>query len=179
MNSDIIAIHTLKGNNEQEIDLAFQYLYDKYSKLVYVCILTLVGDKRDAEELTNDTFVRVFNNRKLLIEQKNIKYYIVTIAKNLAIDFLRKKRVEIVLDNDFVFSCVDTPKPAELESIIDALAKYLKDDETEIVLKHIIFGESFREIAEEYDKSIHTIKTKYFRAINKIHKEMGENYEQS
>lgn len=179
MNSDIIAIHALKGNNEHEIDLAFQHLYNKYSKLVYLCILTIVGDRRDAEELTDDTFIKVFNNRKRLIEQKNIKYYILTIAKNLAIDFLRKKRIEITFDDDFVFSYVDTPKNIELESIIDEIEKCLNFDETELVLKHILFGETFKEMAEEYGKSIDTIKTKYFRAINKVHKEMGNNYEQS
>ena len=68
MNSDKYAVMVIKGDNKLDIDEAFQYLYNKYSKLVLFLILNMVNDKRDAEELTNDVFIKIFNNRKNLCE---------------------------------------------------------------------------------------------------------------
>ena len=179
MNSEILAVQALKGDNPDEIDEAFCYLYEKYCKLIYTCIFAIVKDSRDAEELTNDTFVKVFNNRQKLCEQKNFKYYLVTVAKNLAIDFLKHKRITIVLDEEYIYNCIQSKKHEELVDIKNDLLEYLSQLEVEIILSHIIFGETFQEIASFYNLSIHTIKTKYFRALKKLQREMRDNLEQS
>lgn len=92
MDSEILAVRALKGNKQNDIDEAFCYLYKKYCKLVYTCILALVKDSRDAEELTDDTFVKVFNNREKICEERNFKFYLVTIAKNLQLIFLERNK---------------------------------------------------------------------------------------
>lgn len=178
MNSDKQAIKALKGENEVEIEAAFLYLYNKYSRLVFVCIKEIIKDHRDAEELTNDTFIRIFNNRKVLAEEKNIKYYFVVIAKHLAIDVVRKRNENEIYDNDFVYSQEDNSKTYELETIVEEMSKVLTKFECEIIIKHIVFGESFKNIADEVGKSESTVKSKYFRAIKKFQKEMREKYDE-
>ncbi len=179
MNLEILAVRALKGDKENEIEDAFCYLYEKYCKLVYTCIFAIVKDSRDAEELTNDTFVKVFNHREQLCEEKNFKYYIITVAKNISIDFLKKKQLDIVLDEEYVYNCIQTKDHRELMDIKKAILEYVPQLETEIILSHIIFGETFQEIATYYNLSIHTIKSKYFRAMKKLQREMRDNLGQS
>lgn len=179
MEAEILAVHALKSDDLDEIDKAFCYLYDKYCRLVYTCIRAIVIDHRDAEELTDDTFIKVFNNRKTLCEQKNIKYYLVTIAKHAAIDFLKRKHMDIVLDEDFIYDCVQSDCQQEWVNIKNEINKYLSKEDTEIILSHIVFGETFQSIANYYKKSIHTIKTKYFRGIKKLQKKMRNNNDET
>lgn len=179
MNSDRQAIKALKGNNKCEIDMAFNFIYDKYCRLIFLCILTMVKDKRDAEELTNDVFIKVFNNRHRLCEEKNIKYYLVTIAKNIAIDFLKRKRIEIILNEEYVFNCVVNSTNDELSNIKDELKLYVNELDSEIIIEHIIFGFKFSEISQYHHLPLSNIKTKYFRAINKIRKEMRDDFAES
>ncbi len=177
MDIEVLAVRTLKGNKQNDIEEAFCYLYNKYCKLVYSCILAIVKDSRDAEELTDDTFIKLFNNRQNISEEKNFKFFLVTIAKNLAIDFLRKKRAKIVLDEEYIFNCIQTEEPKEWIDIRHEMAKHLTDEEIEIILAHLVFGETFQTISNHYNVSIHTIKSKYFRAIKKFKEESRKDYE--
>ena len=96
-----------------------------------------------------------------------------------AIDFLKHKRITIVLDEEYIYNCIQSEKHEELVDIKNDLLEYLSQLEVEIILSHIIFGETFQEIASFYNLSIHTIKTKYFRALKKLQREMRDNLEQS
>lgn len=179
MNSEKNFIKALKGNNEIDVDSAFSYFYNKYCRLAYICILSIIKDKRDAEELTDDTFIKLFNNRHYISEKENIKYYIVTIAKNLAIDFLRKKHVDIVLNEEYVFNCVGSNNVDELTLLKDKLSPYLSISDCNIVIEHIVFASTFKEIAVYYKLPLSTVKTRYFRAIKKLQNEMRDSYEKS
>lgn len=86
-------------------------------------------------------------------------------SKNLVIDFLRKKQTEIVLDEDYIFNCSQSEDQKEWFDIRHDMLQHLSKEETEIILAHIVFGETFQDISNYYNVSIHTIKSKYFRAI--------------
>ena len=88
--TDKILIKKLKSYNEEDIRYSFNCVYNKYFKLVCFCISQYVSSKEDVEEIANDTFISLFNNIDKLQENKNLKYYLLTIAKNNAISFLRK-----------------------------------------------------------------------------------------
>ena len=85
-------IKLLKSKYESDINYGFECIYYKYAKLLYVCIYGIVQNKDDASDLVNDTFLAVFNNRESLIEEKNLKYYLVVSAKNKAYTFMKNKK---------------------------------------------------------------------------------------
>lgn len=176
MDSEKNAIKDIKGDNILDIEEAFQYLYNKYSRLVFFCILSMIKDRRDAEELTNDVFIRIFNNRKNLCEEKNIKYYIITVARNHTIDFLKKKNLDVVLNNEYILNYEMKSKNDNLPRILCFINEHLTDIESKIVIEHLVFEYKFKEIAAHYNLSIDTVKTKYFRSIKKLHKEMRDYY---
>ena len=142
--------------------------------MVLFCILNVVKDLRDAEELTNDVFIKIFNNRKNLCEEKNVKYYIVTIARNHVLDFLKKKKVNVVLNDEYIFNYQINNNNVNITNVINLINMYLSDIESKIVIEHIAYEYNFNEIASHLKLSVNTVKTKYYRSIKKLRKEMRD-----
>ena len=64
----------LTSPNKEKVENAFNVVYKEYSYLVYYVSLKIVKDYSIAEELTNETFLRFYNNRDLFNTKWNIFY---------------------------------------------------------------------------------------------------------
>ncbi len=164
---DKLIIKKLKSNNQDTVDEGFEALYLKYSKLIYVCIHRYIQRKEDIEDLLSDTFLKVFENRLNLRDDKNFKYYLTTTANNLAINFLKAKNNDYDLLDYEHFDNYESNNN-DLRDMIDILKKQLEYDEVDIIIKHLVYAYSFEEIAKEINMNVSTVKTKYFRAIKKV-----------
>jgi RNA polymerase sigma-70 factor (ECF subfamily) len=166
---------------------AYRELLDRYQRPVFSLIYRMVRDRELAEDLAQETFVKVFNN----LEKYNPKYkfssWIFKIASNLAIDTLRKKEPKTVsLDGSryartddevaatriSVASDDEDPEElllakelgAEIESAIGSLrAEY----RTAILLRHVE-GRPYEEIAEIMEVPLGTVKTYIHRARSEL-----------
>ena len=164
---DKTLIKKLKSDDQCDIDDGFEGIYQKYSKLVYVCIHKYVDTKSDIEDILSDTFLKIFENRYNLKENKNFKYYIVTTAKNLAINFVKKKKDKYdILDIDVIDENIY--EDSSIASTLDILKKYLTEEEIEIVVLHLVYAYTFKKKKKKNSVSENTIKTKYFRALKKV-----------
>ena len=168
----INVVHKLKSNNENLILEGLQELYDEYYKLVYFCINGIVENSLDTEDLVEEVFLKVYNVRDLLDSNKNIKYYILTIAKNLAIDFLRKKKTHIEYNDDYVLNYVVPSKESTntFNELIVMLQQYLSKEEIDIIVYHFLYNETFDAIARKIGKPASTIRTIYNRSLKKVKK---------
>ena len=169
---DAILIKKLKSHDTDEAYHAFKCIYEKYYKLIFYCINNYVNNKEDSEELTNDTFLNVFNNLNNLNENKNLKYYLVVTAKNNAISFLRKRKDEVIpienINRSISFS-------TDLHNdTLNKLKEFLNEEELFIVVYHLIYGYSFKDTSLIKNKSINTIMSTYRRAIKKSYKKLKE-----
>jgi RNA polymerase sigma-70 factor (ECF subfamily) len=71
---------------------AFTYVYDMYSKSLFAVISNLVSDREEAEDVLQETFVKIWKNIDSYNESKGRFYtWIVNIARNSSIDKLRSK----------------------------------------------------------------------------------------
>ena len=92
MSLDHLANRIAKQDQE-----AFAELYEKTRKIVYSICLSIVKDGGIAEELTQDTFVSVWSEIGKF-RGKGLKTWVLTIAKNKALNVLRKRKRETVVD---------------------------------------------------------------------------------
>ena len=164
---DRILIKKLKSNDQYKVDEAFEALYQKYSKLVYVCIKKYIKNNADIEDILSDTFLKIFEHRFDLKETKNFKYYIVTTANNLSINFVKKKNnnydlIDIDVVDEYEYD------NSEIKDMVDKLHEYLNQEEIDIVIMHLIYALTFEEIAKKTNDSPNTIKTKYYRVLKKV-----------
>jgi RNA polymerase sigma factor (sigma-70 family) len=76
----------LKGKVE-----AFDILYDRYSRRLYIFALMLLKNKEDARDVVQETFLRIWQKRKELSVDKSFKSFLFTVTYNIMVDQVRKR----------------------------------------------------------------------------------------
>ena len=101
----------LNGKTEQ-----YEYFLDRYGQQVFVLVDRIVSCQEDAEELTQDVFLKAFQQLSSFKAESSFSTWIYRIATNLAISAVRKKRNDVLRLDDSVFANLsDTQVDAELE----------------------------------------------------------------
>ena len=163
--------HYLKGETQ-----ALDFLIEKYLKMIYGFVYKNVGSEADSEDITQEVFVKVWKNIKKFDQEKNFKPWIFQIAKNTSIDFLRKKK-SIPFSkfenekgqNPMVENIIATPlnlteKLSDKNTILAAMQGLNEREQKVINLRHTD-GLSFKEIAETFQESVNTVKSRYRRSL--------------
>jgi RNA polymerase sigma-70 factor (ECF subfamily) len=150
-------------------DLLNLYWGDVYRFIYAKCI-----DENEAEDLTIKTFSKAFDKLALYDFKYSFKNWLLSIANNLFIDYLRseKRKINPVdLEKDRVVSIVDkTPSPEDqliqqqhLNELLNYI-KLLKPHYREVINLRYFQEYSYKEIAEELDESLSNVKVKLLRA---------------
>ncbi len=169
----------LKGN-----EASLEALIQQYLKPVYSFVCRYIGNAHEAEDITQEVFVRMWRNIKKFDQRKNFKTWIFSIAKNAAIDFLRKKKTIPFSEfetaegkNILTGTLVDSsPLPSELsqrqdikEALNSALEKLALPQRMILYLRYNDHF-TFREIAETLAEPLNTVKSRHRRAIGMLKK---------
>ncbi|MDY4936508.1 MAG: sigma-70 family RNA polymerase sigma factor [Candidatus Enteromonas sp.] len=137
-------------------------VYLKYRSLLYFIISTYVNSKEDCEDVYQDLFVSVLENRNQIKDPSKLHSYLCISAKNKAINYAKAKNTSSneLLDENLVGEKDHT----RLE---DLLSFDLTHDERVVIGYRLCFGFSFKEISELTSVPVITLKTRYARAIKK------------
>ena len=101
----------LNGNTE-----LYEYFLDRYGQQVFVLVDRIVSCQEDAEELTQDVFLKAFQQLSSFKAESTFSTWIYRIATNIAISAVRKKRNDVLRLDDSVFANLsDTQVDAALE----------------------------------------------------------------
>lgn len=160
------AINMLKSGDES----AFAIIYDLTNRKIFYVALNILKDKSLAEDIMQDTYLK-FLEKLYDYKSKNSLAYILTIARNLAINTYNKRKREISYDDDFdnYFGIEDYVEfKIETEDLILKALKQLKLIEKQVFLLHTLENLRHREIALILDKPLGTITWTYKQAIKKL-----------
>ncbi|PKP34839.1 MAG: RNA polymerase subunit sigma-24 [Bacteroidetes bacterium HGW-Bacteroidetes-17] len=146
-------------------------LINRHKNRVFAYILMVVKDRQLADDIFQDTFIKVINTIKAGAYKEEGKFiqWVMRIAHNLIIDFFRKaKRIPVMENNnngDFnIFDTISAKDHSIEEKIITeqihndvrSLIEYLPPEQKEVLyLRHYV-GMSFKDIADQTDVSINT-----------------------
>ncbi len=159
---------------------AFSALVERYVSPIYKFSYRYVRNGSDAEDVTQETFLRVWKSLKRFDPSKNFKTWIFAIAKNASLDILKKKRpmpFSSIGEGDDIVEAVLAPYVAVLGASDAALDQILlrKDFEMmlaklpsryrEIMLLRYTDNLKFREIAECLREPIDTVKSRHRRGL--------------
>ncbi len=174
-----------KGDN-----VAFAELVDKYKDRIFSYVQRMVGNRDDALDLSQETFLRVYNNLGNFTLGQPFKPWLYRIATNLAIDHLRKRRDVVSLDaplgNDPDWRWElpdDAPGPeelrerAELATTLAKLVEELPSAYRSVILLRHGHELSYQEIAEVLHVPVSTVKTRLFRAREALRLKLVERKE--
>ena len=155
-------------------DHAFTELYYATFQKIYGFLLSLTKNKEDAEDLLQNTYIKIRNGAHLYKKQGTPMTWMCTVAKNQFLDFVRKKnRAKIVDWEEVKDYAIKTPKEQVAESIenkvvLSAALSILNQQERTIFILHIVDGLKHREIAELTGLTQNTVITKYNRSLKKM-----------
>jgi RNA polymerase sigma-70 factor (ECF subfamily) len=156
--------------------LTIEELYDQYGRLAFFIIFRLVLNRETAEDLTQETFLRIWNSAKGYDEKRGpLKNWVATIARNCAIDYLRSAdgrvfREAVPLDRTRQVSA--TGVHPEVSTLLRQVASVLSADDRMVL--DLCYGEglSHTEIAKALQRPLGTVKTWIRRALQNMRAEM-------
>lgn len=131
---------------------AFEYLYNKYKSKIEYFIYNIVKDYQKAEDLTQETFIYVMQNK--MKENSSFKYYIYLVAKSKALNYINKEKRRKEIDEQYIVN--------EKE--------YVEKDVLDIITK--------KETKKDLLNSINELEDKYKNAIYLVNIE-GLSYEET
>ncbi|MFA6428717.1 MAG: RNA polymerase sigma factor [Candidatus Buchananbacteria bacterium] len=168
-------------------EASFDLLVQNNLRSVFNFVYRYLGNRLDAEDVTQEVFLRVWRNLKRFSLDKKFKTWVLTIAKNAALDFLKKKKLPLATfldDTGQEISAAELlvdPKPlpdqimdqAERQQQLEALMKFLKPIQRAVLVLHYQEGLTFQEIAELYAQPLNTVKSYHYRALVVIREKLA------
>lgn len=173
----------LNGNSS-----SLQTLIERHQNRLYSYIFLLVKDKQLADDIFQDTFVKVINTLKLGKYKDEGKFiqWVMRIAHNLVIDHFRKSKKIPYADSqnpDFdIFDTIRFTDPSieeqmvltQIHSDVKNLLQYLPDEQKEVIQLRCYSGLSFKDIAEQTEVSINTALGRMRYALINLRKMIEE-----
>ena len=184
-----LVIRATKKKDQQ----AFAELMDKYKDSIYYMLLKMVNNNDDAEDLTLEAFGKAFNRLHQYTPNFAFSTWLFKIATNNCIDFLRKKKKNVMsVDNrianndgdDFMFEIKSEGMSPEQLAMngqkIQLMRQYVKKlkPRYEILVEMRYFKEmSYDEISNELNLPLGTVKAQLFRAREFLYNIMKHSVE--
>jgi RNA polymerase sigma-70 factor (ECF subfamily) len=179
--------HELVALAQKGSEKAYRELLGRYQRPVFSLVYRMLRDREQAEDLAQETFVRVFNNIGRYDPKYKFSSWIFKIATNLTIDHIRKKEVATVsidgsryavtpdeIEASTITVASGDENPEELleakelgESIEGAIGALRPEYRTAILLRHVE-GREYQEIADIMSLPLGTVKTFIHRARHEL-----------
>ena len=175
----------LKGD-EKSLELLIQ----NYLKPIYSFAYSYVGNAHDADDVTQEVFVKIWRNLKKFDQRKSFKTWIFSIAKNTALDHLKKKKAipfsefeneegknritETLADLSFLPD--ELFERASIAQMLTLAMEKLSSKYRVVLFLRYNDNFTFREIAESLDESLNTVKSRHRRALGILKKLLPEPY---
>jgi len=156
---------------------AFEDIYKVFSGYVYAIAYRVLGNKEDAEEVSQDVFVKIYRNLHKFNFRSALKTWIYRITTNVAINMYKKtikhKKRNVEYD-DTIFS--EKNKGSKVEKIeiedkertIKKMLEILPVDQKMCIVLKDIEGLSYEEISKALGVKLNTVRTRLKRAREKL-----------
>ncbi len=176
-------VENTKAGNGQ----AYEYLYNVYYNDVYYTCFKLLGNEKNAEDITQDTFVEGLVSINTLSESEKFPSWLTKVAANKSLDFLRKNNRLISADNeeldkfadveDFAVSLDNRMIDEDVKTTLTAIINRLPEIQRNTLFLFYYRNMSIKEIAELYGCPESTVKSRlaYARKFMKAQIEGFEN----
>lgn len=163
---------------------ALEDLIRSYSPFVSGIISGILkGRSGECEELTQDVFITVWDNRKKLKEDR-LKSYLAVIARNKVFSHLRKNREELPLEDDILIYDNENIElkieQKELSRLLDEALGKLSEEHEELFVRHYYYGQTVSDAAAAMGINGSTAKSWLKRGREKLREiltEKGVEYE--
>lgn len=151
-------------------------LYEETKTAVYGFALSILKNTSDAEDVLQDTFVKIWSSAKGYSPLGKPMAWVLTITKHLAISRLRErnKTADISEESWLVFQTQPNAVSTEDRLVLTAAMQTLSSEERQIIILHAVSGLKHVEIAQLLSMPLSTVLSKYSRARKKLQNTLKE-----
>lgn len=166
----------------------FDYLYDTYHQDVYQYIFYLVKNHQVAEDLIQETYIKVLKSHQQFRGESSEKTWLFSIARHTVMDFFRKQQREknkwfglFKKEDDWLSVQSTEPLPEEIvvlseeQQLLYAQLDKLTIDQKNVIILRFIQTMSIHDTARILEWTESKVKTTQHRAIKKLKQLMGDN----
>ena len=162
----------LNGKTEQ-----YEYFLDRYGQQVFVLVDRIVSCQEDAEELTQDVFLKAFQQLSSFKAESSFSTWIYRIATNVAISAVRKKRNDVLRLDDSVFAnlsdnqvdeALEDDSEEQMERLQQAMNQ-LEADERALITLYYLEEKPLAEVAFILGMTEGNAKVKLHRIRKKLY----------
>lgn len=179
MKTDVQIVEAVKSGRREGQDLMF----GRYAQEVFAMIIRQVSNEQDAEELTQDTFLRAFSHiGSYDPERASLSTWLCRIAYRLTLDFLKRRRPFVVSMEDtevWQTDISDEQLEAELSTgneeriqRLELLIDDLPPDERMLLMLYYFEDRSLDECSYIMDATSHALANRLYRIRKKLYKQL-------
>lgn len=175
--------------------ISFENLVKQFKNKVFNTSLSILQNVEDAEDITQEVFVEVFQSVKNFKGESKLSTWIYRIAVSKSLEFLRwknrKKRfgfMQSLLYNNLTESILEIPnffhpgiqlENKERAAILFAAINKLPENQKTAFILHKIEGLSYAEVADVMQVTVSSVESLLFRAKQSLQKLLGDYYEKN
>jgi RNA polymerase sigma-70 factor (ECF subfamily) len=154
--------------------MAFEYLFNRYSDAIRRLFLQRYTSVEDTEDLLQETFIKVYINLHRYSADYTFGQWVYTIARNTHIDFERRRQEDLSIDDKFSAPAASTPSPEESlismqqRTQIEHYIECLPSQYRQLFKMRFLEDYSYDEIAEKLHLPMGTVKTQIHRARERM-----------
>lgn len=167
-NIDEKELHEIFDKMRKEDKKSYEELYKKYYKLVYNIAFSILKNKENAEDISQNVFIKIGNLKKEKLPNSYEASWLYTVTKNECISLFRKTKETLTIEDIKNENLED-----EIEGIIqknsyEKLMENLEKIEKQIIFLKVEAGYSFKEIARLLKMPIGTVQWKYYKSLHAL-----------
>lgn len=174
-NEQEIVRRSIKGDRQAQ-----QMLYGRYAKAMYHTALRILRQKEEAEDVLQESFIKVFKHLKTFREEASLSSWIKRIVINECFSSKRKKKIQLEELTEIAMHPDDNDDPLVTQRTVAQLHNAilnLPDGSRKILSLYLFEGLRHAEIAKILDISESTSKTQYMRAKRLLKTQIKVPYE--
>lgn len=175
-------IEDLKEGDEY----AFRKIYEKYHRAVYGIAFKYLKNKSLAEDAVHDVFVKLWDHRKKIDVGQSLKGFLFTTTKNHVLNMIRDRKRDEEKNKQYSHLKPTTQNKTiakltlkNYKQVFEYFLEQLPEGKKEIFELKMQEGKTNKNIAQELDISINTVKSQYYQASKFIKKQLEEHTELS
>jgi RNA polymerase sigma-70 factor (ECF subfamily) len=153
---------------------AFEELFRQHQREVFAWILAMIRDRAAAEELTLETFWRVYRSHARFDPARSFGAWARRVATNVALTHLKKTRREVPIDRDWGISDQDHAQRRELLGAIRAAFARLPATLRAVASLALVEEKPYAEIAGALGISLSAVKSREFRAVRLLRADLKQ-----
>lgn len=155
-------IKALKNKDED----TFALIYHDTKHAVYALIVSIIKDRSLAHDIMQETYITMLEKINTYRSGSNFRTWLLTIARNKAIDYYRKRKREELITPEEITQTIEAD--GEQSAILSEVLELLNDKERSVFLLYAVQRFKHREIAQILDLPLGTVLWLYQKALKKV-----------